>query len=154
MQEIDDFKLIFKTTDKRYKGKVVHGKQLRAVLEDIDSIRFKLLNYTLQLDGKKLKTKQIKLRGGYTKKTKNNNIETVIESDKSNIKSSSEDNFSNEKNDKMTDEINITNTEHTFYWNARSDQNESLPNGDISCIFNLPMSLVIINLVKWRKSFI
>jgi len=109
IKEIDEFKIILKNTDNRFNGKASHGKQLRLIFEDIDTIKFNLINYSLQLDGKELKTKKVKMRGGYKKsnnKTTKSN-ENNEKSNKNSEKSTSESDYLSEKHDKITDEINF-----------------------------------------------
>lgn len=56
--------------DEKFKGTKQHGKQLRIFFEDVETNIFNIFNYTLEADGKPIKTKMTRMKGTY----KNKNI--------------------------------------------------------------------------------
>lgn len=56
--------------DEKFKGSKQHGKQLRIFFEDVETNIFNIFNYTLEADGKPIKTKMTRMKGTY----KNKNI--------------------------------------------------------------------------------
>lgn len=54
--------------DEKFKGTKQHGKQLRIFFEDIETNVFNIFNYTLEADGKPIKTKMTRMKGTYKNK--------------------------------------------------------------------------------------
>ena len=54
--------------DEKFKGTKQHGKQLRIFFEDVETNIFNIFNYTLEADGKPIKTKMTRMKGTYKNK--------------------------------------------------------------------------------------
>lgn len=78
IEKLIDNAIFLKKINDKFKGKKIHGQQLRIFIEDIEENIFNIFNYSLKLDNKPLKTKIVKMRGSYNNKNdfvkKNNTV--------------------------------------------------------------------------------